>query len=271
MREEVGLTGVVDGLRVIYILWKRDMLRFLRDRSRLISSIGMPVLFLLLFGGGFSSAITGLAGGQLAYPQFLFSGVLAMTVLFTAVYSAVSVVWDRQFGFLKAILVAPVSRFSVALGKVAGGTSLAMMQGLIILLLAPVLRVPLRPSQILGMAAVLLLLAFMMTSLGLLLAVRERSMQGFHMIMNFLLLPMFFLSGAFFPLDGVPVWMRLFATLDPVTYGVDALRRVSLVAILPLAGLEDVTLHPMALNVLVMGFFSALFLAPAVILFGRQD
>lgn len=265
------MSSLTHEIRVIYILWKRDMLRFLRDRSRLISSIGMPVLFLLLFGGGFSSAITGLAGGRVEYPQFLFSGVLAMTVLFTAVYSAVSVVWDRQFGFLKAILVAPVSRFAVALGKVAGGTSLALMQGLIVLLLAPVLRVPLRPSQILGMTAVLLLMAFMMTSLGLLLAVRERSMQGFHMIMNFLLLPMFFLSGAFFPLDGVPVWMRLFATIDPVTYGVDSLRRISLQAIVPMAGLEDVTLHPMALNLAVMGVFSALFLVPAVLLFGRRD
>lgn len=259
------------GIRTIYVLWERDMLRFGRDRSRMISSIGMPILFLLLFGGGFSASITGLGGGQVEYPQFLFSGILAMTVLFTAVYSAVSVVWDRQFGFLKAILVAPVSRIHVALGKVAGGTTLAMLQGLIVLLMAPILRVPLRPSQILGIAGVLLLLAFMMTSLGLLLAVRERSMQGFHMVMNFLLLPMFFLSGAFFPLDGVPVWMRLFSALDPVTYGVDSLRAVSLAAILPTSNLGEITLHPMSINLAVMAAFSALFLIPAVMLFNRQE
>lgn len=247
------------------------MIRFSRDRSRLISSLGMPILFLLLFGGGFSPAITGLGGGEVGYSQFLFSGVMAMTVLFTAVYSAVSVVWDRQFGFLKAILVAPVSRFSVALGKVAGGTTLAMLQGLIVLLLAPVLRIPLSGSQILSIASVLLMMAFMMTSLGLLLAVRERSLEGFHMVMNFLLLPMFFLSGAFFPLDGVPAWMRLLATLDPVTYGVDSLRAVSLASILPLPGLRGITLHPMAVNMAIMAGFGAVFLVPAVLMFGRRE
>lgn len=247
------------------------MLRFVRDRSRLISSIGMPILFLVLFGGGFSPAITDLAGGQVGYTQFLFSGILAMTVLFTAVYSAVSVVWDRQFGFLKEVLVAPVSRTAVALGKVAGGTTLALAQGLVILLIAPLLRITLSFEKVLSLLTMLLVMAFMMTSLGLLLAVRERSVEGFHMVMNFLLLPMFFLSGAFFPLEGVPAWMRLLAAVDPVTYGVDSLRWVTLTDLVPLAGLRQVTLHALWLNLVVMLAFSAAFLIPSVLLFSRTE
>lgn len=262
------LSGAV---RTAHILWKRDMLRFLRDRSRLASSIGMPILFLLLFGGGFSPAITGLAEGRVDYVQFLFSGILAMTVLFTAVYSAVSVVWDRQFGFLKEVLVAPVSRTAVALGKVAGGTTLAIMQGLIVLLLAPFLRIPFGFDQVLSLFTLLLVMAFMMTSLGLLLAVRERSMEGFHMVMNFLLLPMFFLSGAFFPLQGIPAWMRLLAAVDPVTYGVDALRWVTLADLVPYSNLRGITLHALWVNVVVMLAFSAAFLIPSIALFRKTE
>jgi ABC-2 type transport system permease protein len=226
---------------------------------------------LLLFGGGFSAAISGLGQGELNYTQFLFPGILAMTVLFTAVFSAVSVVWDREFGFMKEVMVAPVSRTAVAVGKVAGGSSVALLQGAIILALAPLLGIQLTLDQIVLILGILLLLAIMMTALGLLIASRQRSMEGFHMIMNFLLLPMFFLSGAFFPLQGIPVWMHVLASIDPVTYGVDPLRQVVLREVMSAAALQSVALRPIALNATIMAGLGILFLFPAIWLFSRQD
>lgn len=260
-----------NALKVIYTLWQRDLIRFTRDRARMLGSLGQPILFLLLFGAGFSPAMGELAEGDLNYTQFLFPGILAMTVLFTAVYSSVSIVWDREFGFLKEVMVAPVSRTAVALGKIAGGSSIALLQGFIILLLAPVIGLRLTALQTVSLVGLLLLLALMMTSLGLLLAARQRSMEGFHMIMNFVLLPMFFLSGAFFPLGGVPVWMHFLAILDPVTYGVDPLRGVVLRASLPATAVAEVTRYPVLVNVAVMLAFSLAFVVPGVWLFQRQE
>jgi ABC-2 type transport system permease protein len=255
-------------LRAIYTIWSRDMLRFRRDRARLMSSIGQPLVFLLLFGAGFSPSMNNIGGGQIDFTSFFFPGILAMTVLFTAVYSAVSIVWDRQFGFLKEVQVTPASSLSVALGKVAGGTTVAVLQGLV---MAPILGLKLELGQVANLFGLMLLLAAMLTSLGLLLAARQRSMEGFHMIMNFVLLPLFFLSGAFFPLQGVPVWMRLLAAVDPVTYGIDPLRWTLLKSAVPTAALQAITLHPVATNVLVMMLFGLAFLVPGVWLFGRQD
>ncbi len=258
-------------IRTAYTIWNWDMLRFVRDRARIISSIGQPLLFLILFGAGFSPSMANLGGGEIGFSQFFFPGVLAMTVLFTAVYSAVSIVWDRQFGFLKEVQVTPASSVSVALGKVAGGTTVATLQGAVMLLLAPVLGVRLDLGQVASLLGLLVLLAAMLTSLGLLLAARQRSMEGFHMVMNFVLLPLFFLSSAFFPLQGVPVWMRVLAAADPVTYGVDPLRSIMLVSSVSSAALQAVRLHPVLINVLVMLAFSLAFLIPGVWLFARQD
>lgn len=258
-------------LRGAFTIWLRDIIRFSRDRARLISSFGQPLLFLLLFGGGFSSAISGLGGGEVNYTQFLFPGILAMTVLFTGVFSAVSVVWDREFGLLKEVMVAPVSRIAVAVGKVAGGSTVALLQGMVILLLAPLLGISLSILQVVSLVGILLLLAFMMTSLGLLFAARQDSFEGFHMVMNFVLLPMFFLSGAFFPLQGVPAWMHVLAALDPVTYGVDPLRQIVLQGVLSSAALRELALRPIAINAALMALLSVAFLIPGVWLFSKQD
>lgn len=262
---------IMGWLRGAYTIWFRDILRFSRDRARLISSIGQPLLFLLLFGGGFTAAISDLGGGEVNYTQFLFPGILAMTVLFTSVFSAVSIVWDREFGLLKEVMVAPVSRVAVAVGKVAGGSTVALLQGLVILLLAPLLGISLAPMQIVSIIGILLLLAFMMTSLGLLFAARQESMEGFHMIMNFVLLPMFFLSGAFFPLQGVPAWMHVLAAIDPVTYGVDPLRQIVLQGVLSEAALSQIALRPIAVNAALMALLAVGFLLPGVWLFSKQD
>ncbi len=258
-------------LKGAYTIWYRDVLRFLRDRARIISSLGQPLLFLFVFGSGLAPAMSGLGGGRLDFTQFLFPGILSMTVLFTSVFSAVSIVWDREFGFLKEVMVAPVSRVAVALGKVAGGSTVAMLQGALILILAPLIGIRLSWGQLVVLVGLMLLLAAVMTSFGILIAARQRTMEGFHMIMQFLLMPMFFLSGAFFPLRDVPLWMEWLAKVNPVTYGVDPLRQVVLRASVPAQVLEVLRLHPIATDLAIMAGFGLLFIVPAVWLFSKQD
>jgi ABC-2 type transport system permease protein len=262
---------LVRDLKGAYTIWYRDVLRFSRDRARIMASLGQPLLYLFVFGTGLAPAMQGMGGGALDFRQFLFPGIIAMAVLFTAIFSAISVVWDREFGFLKEVMVAPVSRAAVAMGKVAGGATVAMFQGIIVLVLAPVLGVHLGPAQLAGIIGLMLLLATVMTAFGLLIAARQRTMEGFQMIMQFLMMPMFFLSGAFFPLRGVPLWMLWLARLDPVTYGVDSLRVAALGGSLPAPVLQALTLHPMATNIVVMGVLACAFIVPAVWQFGRQD
>ena len=264
------MNNIKRNIRGAYTIWYRDVVRFKRDRVRMFSSLGMPVVYLFVFGSGLSPAMAEMGGGRIDFKQFMFPGVLTMTVLFTSVFSAVSIVWDREFGFLKEVMVARVSRVAVALGKVAGGSTVALFQGLIVLFLAPVLGVDLSVSQIVTLIGLMILLAIMMTALGILIAARQKSMEGFHMLMNFVLLPMFFLSGAFFPLRGVPIWMEVLSKLDPVTYGVDPLRQVSLRALVPPDLMHTIALNPLAYNVIIMVSFAILFLIPAVWLFGRQ-
>jgi ABC-2 type transport system permease protein len=265
------MSTLLHNIKGVYTIWLRDVLRFSRDRARMLASLGQPLLFLFVFGGGLAPAMSDLAGGGLDFKQFMFPGILGMAVLFTSIFSAVSIVWDREFGFLKEVMVAPVSRTAVALGKLAGGSTVAMFQGLLILVFAPLLNIKLTWDQILILIGLMLLLAGVMTSLGILIAARQRTMEGFHVMMNFLLMPMFFLSGAFFPLRGVPLWMEWLARVDPVTYGVDPLRQVALRESVPASALEMLRLYPLSIVVLIMIGFGVLFIVPAIWLFNRQD
>ena len=258
-------------LRGAYTVWYRDVLRFLRDRMRIIASLGQPLLFLFVFGTGLAPAMSSATGGALDFRQFMFPGILAMTVLFTGIFSAVSIVWDREFGFLKEVMVAPVSRTAIALGKVAGGATVAMFQGLVVLLLAPFVGVKLVWSEVVAIIGLMLLLATVMTSFGILIASRQKTMEGVQMMMQFLLMPMFFLSGAFFPLRGVPLWLSWLSRVDPVTYGVDSLRQATLSRTVPASLMSALTLHPMATDVLVMIGLTLAFIVPGVWLFGRQE
>jgi len=258
-------------LKAIYTIWYRDVIRFSRNRARILASLGQPLLFLFVFGAGLSPAMGAMAGGNLKFEQFMFPGILAMAVLFTAIFAAVSIVWDREFGFLKEVMVAPVSRVAVALGKLAGGSTVAMFQGSLVLLFAPLLGIKLTLDQALILIGLMLLLALVMSALGILVAARQRSMEGFQVIMNFIMLPMFFLSGAFFPLNGVPIWMEVLARVNPVTYGVDPLRQVALRESLPQAFLDTLRLHPITTDVAIMFGFGIAFLVPAVWLFSKQD
>lgn len=263
-------------LKGAYTIWYRDVLRFVRDRSRIFGSLAQPLLFLFALGFGLGGMLSRVGSGQpggiigVAYIEFLFPGILAMTVLFTALFSAISIVWDREFGFLREVLVAPVSRTAVGLGKVAGGSTVAMIQGAIIMLIGPLLGVHYDFVKIVAMLSTLLLLAAVITSLGILIAARQKTMEGFQVIMQFLLLPMLFLSGAFFPFTGgtgAAAVLKAIGQVNPMSYGVDAMRQIALADKLPPA----LSLHPAGVDAVILVGFFALFLVPAVLLFSKQD
>lgn len=214
----------------VYMVWLRDLKRFWRDTPRRIGTTVQPIIYLFLLGTGLQAAFKVFGGGNVHFIKFMFPGILGMTVLFTSVFSAISILWDREFGFLKEILVSPVPRASVAVGKILGGATQAMMQGVILLILFPFLFGFSVESlgKIVALIPLALLLAIGMTSIGVAIAANMQSMEGFPVIMNLLLLPMFFLSGAMFPLQGLPGWMTVLTKINPLTYGVDMLRGIAL-------------------------------------------
>ncbi|MFZ5754544.1 MAG: ABC transporter permease [Bacillota bacterium] len=214
-------------LKAIYVIWLRDVLRFVREKPRIIGMIGQPLLYLLIMGNGLSAALRlNDAPPGFSYLEFMYPGIIGMSVLFTSVYSAISIVWDREFGFLKEVLVAHVPRWAVAVGKALGGSTISMLQATILLMIAPFLGIKLTAGTVLSLWCVLFIIAFSLTSLGIIIASRMESMEGFQMIMNFLVMPLFFLSGAMFPLRGVQPWMESLMRIDPLTYGVDAIRNI---------------------------------------------
>ena len=210
-------------MSTIYILWLRQVKKYFRSRSRIIGSLGQPLLFLLAFGFGFGAIFRQAGGGN--YIQFLAPGIIMMSVLFTAVFSGIDLIWDRQFGFLKETMVAPVSRLEIMLGKTVGGATVAAFQGTIVFVLT--LFVGFRPDNLIMLpvaALAVFLIAILFTSLGIAIASTLQDMQGFQLIMNFLVMPIFFLSGALFPLQGLPTIMEVITRIDPLTYGIDAVR-----------------------------------------------
>lgn len=256
-------------LKAVYTIWLRDVIRFFRERARIAGMFGQPLLYLLIVGNGLAATfiIPGAPEG-FNYVHFMFPGIIGMSVLFTSIYSAISIVWDREFGFLKEVLVAPVPRWTVAVGKALGGSTVAMMQCAVLLLLAPLLGIPLAPLTVLKLLGVLFLMAFSLTSLGITIASRMESMEGFQMVMNFLIMPLFFLSGAMFPLRGVPPWMEVLMRVDPVTYGVDALRNIIYTGVPGAGHLIQFTL---AQDLLVVSAMAVLFTGTGALAFNRRD
>jgi len=210
---------------VIYVLWLREMKRFGRAKSRVIGSLAMPLFFLAFMGMGFNRmAVPGL-GRDVNYIQFLVPGILGMSLLFSSTFGGLSVLWDREFGFLKEIMVAPVHRVSIVLGRIAGGMTTALIQGLMILGISIVLGFRVRSLTSLALAlAAMLLIASSFLGLGLIFASLMKDIQGFSLIMNFVIFPLFFLSGALYPLENMPKVIRLLSLADPLTYGIDGLR-----------------------------------------------
>ncbi|MGB3675503.1 MAG: ABC transporter permease [Candidatus Nanopelagicales bacterium] len=211
--------------RAIKVVWRREIIRFRRDRLRMITSLMQPLLFLFVLGTGLSSLFSGTDAGEINVRTFLFPGVLTLAVLFTAVFSAGSIVWDREFGFLREMLVAPVGRWAIVVGKVVGGATVATFQGLLLLALAGLVGVPYSPLMMLHVVAELMLIALMITAFGVMIAARIKTFQAFMAMTQVLMLPMFFLSGALFPLNNLPAWLTILTHINPLTYAVDLVRR----------------------------------------------
>ncbi len=207
-------------------IWWREIIRFLRQRSRLVSAIGQPLIFWLLLGGGLNASFNppGVPEGT-SYIEYFYPGIITLALLFTTIFATISIVQDRREGFLQGVLVAPVSRSVLVLGQALGGTTLALFQGTLLLFLAPIVGVSLSPFSLFSVLGVMLALSFGLTNLGLIIAWRMDSTQGFHAIMNLILIPIWLLSGAFFPVSGVPMLLEWTMKLNPLTYGIAALRR----------------------------------------------
>jgi ABC-2 type transport system permease protein len=269
--------------RSVWVIAYRELLRFVQERSRMISSLAMPLLFLVIFGAGFNRIIGSLGQG-VDFVQFMYPGILAMSVLMTAIFSGLSVVWDREFGFLREVLVAPMSRTGIVLGKAVGGAAVALVQAAIMLVLAPFVGVSLEPLRVAALIPLVVLVALSLSGLGILVAAWMRSQQSFQVVMQVMIFPLMFLSGVFFPVNSVPRWLEVVAKVNPVTYGVDAIRQTMLGgavnagtagAVPGLGGALRVSVlgHTMSVgeDALVVAVVGALLLAAAAWSFSRQE
>jgi ABC-2 type transport system permease protein len=225
VRVSVPKRSLASELRAIRIVWRRELIRFRADKLRMVTSLVQPLLFLFVLGAGLQSLARAGTHG-VALKTFIYPGILCISVMFTAMFSAASIVWDREFGFLREMMVAPVRRSSIIIGKCLGGATVAGFQGLLIICLAGLVSVPYTPLLLLGIFALQLLLAFAITAFGVMIAVRIKQMQSFMGVMQMIVMPMFFISGALFPVAGLPRWLGVLNRLDPLTYAVDPMRRL---------------------------------------------
>jgi ABC-2 type transport system permease protein len=266
----------------MYTIWLREATTFWREKGRIIGMVGQPLLYLLILGNGITAGMKLNSAGSVGYIQFLYPGVIAMSVLFTSIFSAISIIWDREFGFMKEVLVAPVPRWGVAMGKALGGATTAVAQAVIMVAMAPLVGISLTPIVIIEIILLAFLMSLAVTSLGIVVAARMSSMQGFQMIMNFLVMPIYFLSGAMFPLTSAPTWLKSAMTVDPLTYGVDAMRNVvfshttiaangQLVPLLELAKRSGLVHSSLGYDVLLMTLVTAAFAALGIWSFNKTE
>jgi ABC-2 type transport system permease protein len=243
-------------VEAIYWVWWRELKRYTRDKSRILSSFIQPLLFLIVLGSGFGFVKI----SNLNYQTFLFPGIVAISLVGISISSGISVIWDREFGFLKEILVAPVSRTSIFVGKALGGCTTALIQGIFILCLSFLFGINLNFLTFFSAIPIMLLISLGLVSVGLIIASLLETIEGFGLIMNFLIMPLMFLSAAFFPLNQVPSWLRTISLIDPLTYGVDALRQI----------LIKTSFIPFSIDVLVLSGFSLTMVSIGGIAFNRQ-
>jgi ABC-2 type transport system permease protein len=239
-------------------MWLRELKRYFRSKSRMIGSLGQPILFLLALGYGLGPTFQ--RAGEGNYIKFLAPGIIGMTIIFTSIFSGIQIIWDRQFGFLKETLVAPVSRFNIMIGRTLGGASIATLQGIIVFLLS--MAVGFKPynwTLVFPAILVMLLVALLFTALGTAIASQLEDMQGFQLIMNFLVMPLFFLSGALFPLEGLPKALLAVTKIDPLSYGIDALRIL----------LVNLGHFSLGLDILVLSVITLIFLSVGSFLFSK--
>jgi ABC-2 type transport system permease protein len=282
VRAHVLEPGLSRNLRAIKIVWQRELIRFRSDRARLLSSLLQPLLWLFVIGTGLSSAVGGGAAAATGIDlrTFMFPGILAMTVMFTAVFSSGSIVFDREFGFLREMLVAPVGRSAIVLGKCLGGATVATIQGVLILALAGFVHIPYDPKLLLLLIAEMLLLAFTLTAFGVMAAARIRSFQGFMALVQMFLMPMFFLSGALYPLANLPAWLQVITHLNPLTYAVDPMRHAVFSHLdVPAAALSTLSPGvlwgswpvPVGLELGIVAAMGAVMLTVAIVQFRRAE
>jgi ABC-2 type transport system permease protein len=212
-------------LRAMKIVWRRELIRFKSDRMRIVTSLVQPLLFLFVLGSGLQQLSSASTHG-VDLKTFIYPGILCIAVMFTAMFSAASIVWDREFGFLREMMVAPVRRSSIVIGKCLGGATVASLQGVILICLAGAVHVPYDPVLLLGIFGLQLLLAFSITAFGVMVAARIKQMQSFMGVMQMIVMPMFFISGALYPVANLPEWLKLLNRIDPLTYAVDPMRRL---------------------------------------------
>jgi len=257
-------------LKAIITIWKREAIRYIRDRSRIFSTLFQPLMFLLIFGTGLRSALTP-ANFGLDFLKFMYPGIIAMNVMGIAFFSTVSTVWDREFGFLKEILVAPISRISIVIGKILGAITIASTQALLLLVLAPFIGISLHLFIVIKLFFFMMLLAFAIAGMGLLIASLMKSMESFGLFMQVLIFPMFFLSGAFFPLTSVPTWMTVLSRINPLTYGVDGMRQIVLNSQIAPAVAQKIFLYPITFNIVILLLFSLVMISLASWAFNRRE
>jgi len=232
-----------------------------REKSRLVSTLARPLIWLFLVGGGMSKLVS--PGLGMSYIQFIFPGILGMTILFSSIFSSISIIWDKEFGLMKEILVAPVSRFSIVIGKALSGTIISVIQAAIILMLFPFLGIELSISSIPFTIAIAFVLSFCISALGIVIATFFENLESFSAIMNFIVMPMFFLSGAMYPVQKLPEVLKFVAHLNPLTFGVDALKH----SILQDTVMSD---FPLSLDLAVLTVSSIVFVITAGFLFERK-
>ncbi len=252
-------------VRPIYVICMREFIKFFREKSRLLGTLARPVLWLFVVGNGMSSLIRPHAG--FSYLQFIFPGMIGMTILFSSIFSSISIVWDREFGFMKEMLVAPISRTSIVIGKAVSGTLISVAQAVIIMVLIPFLGISITFAQFVEIVLLSVLVSFCITSIGILIAARLASFDGFNIIMNFLVMPMLFLSGAMYPVTSLPPVLRHLTQINPLTYGVDAFKHILLRSALPPLGPE----FPLSIDILVVIGLSAIMLTLAALSFRRKE
>jgi ABC-2 type transport system permease protein len=248
----------------IYVIVAREFKKFIREKSRLISSLARPLLWLFLVGGGLSRLVPEREG--VSYIQFIYPGIIGMTVLFSSIFSAISIIWDKEFGYMKEILVAPVSRSSIVLGKALSGTIVSTIQVAMILILFPLLELTLDPLQVAGILLFSFILSFCLCNIGILIAVFYESFESFSVIMNFIVMPMFFLSGAMYPVNKLPEILKWLAKINPLTYGIDALKNIIFRGISG-EGISDFSL---VTDIIVILFTSMSFMIMSTIVFRKR-
>jgi len=236
-------------LRAIKVVWFRELIRFRTDRMRMVTTLVQPFLFLFVLGAGLQRLSSAGTHG-VALRTFIYPGILCISVMFTAMFSAASIVWDREFGFLREMLVAPVSRGAIVIGKCLGGATVAGFQGVIMICIAGLVSVPYAPVMILEVLVLQLLLAFALTAFGVMMAARMNQMQSFMALMQMVIMPLFFISGALFPVAGLPAWLNILNRLDPITYAVDPIRR----AVFAHLDISEVARHALAPGVTWWGW-----------------